>query len=148
MTDKEKLQGSKTIKVCTSRFTIRRINPLLDFGLEHMPQVFTSFQSARKTDKSPYDPKAIVEQMMRVVEAGVVEPPLVPVGKGDKRGHEDGLTVEDLFRDEECGFKLYSEIMLHSLNKFSGLKKVFFSLKMRLLWFIAWLKLTASYRAR
>lgn len=148
MSTKAELQGHKKVKVCHSQFTIRRINPLLDFDLEHMPQIFTSFQSNRKTDKSPYDPKVLLEQMMRVVEAGVVDPPLACVGKGAARGKEEGITVEDIFRDEECGYKLYSEIMLHSLNRFSGLKKVFFSVKTRLAYYINLAKLTESYRAR
>jgi hypothetical protein len=148
MNQKEQLQGHKIVKVCTSKFVIRRINPLLDFNLESMPQIFSSFQTRRKTEKAPYDPKLIVEQMMRVVEKGLVSPELVPVGVGDKRGKEDGITVEDIFRDEECGFKLYSEIMFHSLNKFSGLKKVFFSMKLKAVYYINLLKLTADCPAR
>jgi len=145
---KEELQGIKEVKVCHSKFKIRRINPLLDFELDHMPQIFTGFQSQRKTDKTPFNSKNVVEQMMRVVEAGVVEPALVPVGAGGKRGKEDGITVEDIFRDDECGYKLYTEIMLHSLNRFTGLKKVFFSVKIKLAYCIALARLTASYRAR
>ena len=148
MLDKAKLNGYKTVKVCSSKFVIRRINPVLDFDLEHMPQIFTGFQTQRKTDKTPFDNKAVVAQMMRVVEAGLVDPPLAPVGAGVKRGKEDGITIEDIFRDEECGYKLYTEIMLHSLNKFSGLKKVFFSIKIRLAYYIALARLTADYQAR
>lgn len=142
MPTKQELQGHKKIRVCNSNFTIRRINPLIDFDAEHMPQIFTSFQSARKTDKTPYDSKAIIAQMMKVVEAGLVDPPLVPVGKGAEKGKENGITIEDIFRDEDCGVRLYSEIMLHSLNKFSGLKKLFFSVKVRLAYFINLAKLT------
>lgn len=133
---KEQLQGHKVIKVCGQKFTIRKINPLIDFPADKMPQIFTTFKSERKTDKSAYSPAAIMEQMLRVIEAGVVTPPLVPVGKGDKRGKEDGLTAEDIFRDEETGVKLFQEIMLHSLNRYRGLKGLFFSIKTRFIYAI------------
>jgi len=129
---KEKCQGHKVIKVCGMKFTIRKINPLIDFPADKMPQIFTSFKSERKTNKSPFSPQALMEQMIRVIEAGVVEPQLVPIAKGDKRGKEDGLTAEDIFRDEEMAVKLFQEIMLHTLNKYRGVKGVFFSLKNRL----------------
>ena len=148
MLDKAKLNGYKTITVCHSKVVIRRINPILDFDLEHMPQIFTSFQSARKTDKSPVAPQNVLQQMMRVVEAGLVEPKLSPIGKGAARGNEGGITVEDIFRDAEFGSKLYSEIMLHSLNRFSGLKKVFFSVKIKLAFYINLLKIMASSHRR
>lgn len=145
---KEELQGHKRITICGSKFTIRKINPIIDFDLEHIPQIFSSFQSARKTEKTAYSESSLMQQMHRVVEAGLVDPPLVPVGKGDKRGKESGITVEDIFRDEEVGCKLFSEIMIHSLNRFRGMKKVFFSAKIRLEFFINWLKLTANFRRR
>jgi hypothetical protein len=148
MLTKASLNGYKTIKVCHSKFIIRRINPVMDFELEHMPQIFTAFQSRRNTEKSPVSEKNLVEQMMRVVEAGLVEPELTPIGKGKEKGKEAGITIEDIFRDQELGFKLFTEIMLHSLNQFSGLKKVFFSMKIRVVFFINWLKLMASYQAK
>jgi hypothetical protein len=143
---KEKLQGHKVVKVCGSKFVIRRINPIMDFPADKMPQIFTSFKSERKTDKTPYSATTILEQMIRVIEAGVVSPELVPVGKADKRGKEDGITAEDLFRDEETGVKLFQEIMLHSLNHYRGLKGVFFSLKNRLTFAINLAKNMATAR--
>ena len=143
---KDKLQGHKVIKVCGQKFTIRKINPIMDFPADKMPQIFTSFKSERKTEKSAFSATAIMEQMMRVIEAGVVYPPLVPIGKGDKHGKEDGITAEDLFRDEESGVKLFQEIMLHSLNRFRGVKGVFFSLKNRLTFAINLAKNMATAR--
>ena len=148
MKGKEQLQCHKTVKVCGSKFTIRKINPILDFEATDMPQIFTSFISMRNTDKSPYDNTAIMRQMMRVVSAGLVTPELVSIGAGEKRGREAGITVEDIFRDEECGVKLFQEIMFHSLNKYKGLKGVFFSLKTKLKYYTALAKLTASVPAR
>ena len=145
---KEQLQGYKKITVCGSKFVIRKINPILDFDLSHIPQIFSSFQSARNTEKTAYSESSIIAQMHKVVEAGLVEPSLVAVGKGEKKGKEAGITVEDIFRDEELGSKLFSEIMIHSLNRFSGMKKVFFSARIRLEFFINWLKLTANFRQR
>lgn len=143
---KEKLQGHKVVKVCGQKFVIRKINPIIDFPADKMPQIFTSFKSERKTEKSPYSPQALMEQMIRVIEAGVVSPELVPIGKGEKRGKEAGITAEDLFRDEEVGVKLFQEIMLHALNKYRGIKGVFFSLKNRLTFAINLAKNTALVR--
>jgi len=132
---KAKLHGHKVVKILGQKFTIRKINPVLDFPPENMPQIFTS-QSSKRDIGATYSPKSLMEQMYRIVEAGVVYPELVPIGKGDKKGKEDGLTVEDLFRDQEAGSKLFAEIMLHTLNKHKGLKSLFFSLKMRLSFWI------------
>jgi len=128
---KAKLNGHKTVNILGQKFVIRKINPVLDFSPEHMPQIFSGTTSKRDIGAT-YSPASLLEQMMRVVGAAVVSPELVPVGKGDKRGKEDGITVEDLFRDQEIGSRLFSEIMLHSLNTHKGLKSLFFSLKTRL----------------
>jgi hypothetical protein len=121
----------KKVKVGTGVYTIRRINPLLDFRSDNMPTIFSAYASARKVDPvkaaAAVDHKKAVEEMMAVVRAGVVEPVLVEVGKGDKRGREDGVTVEDIFRDAQHGLELYLAIMDHTLNRFTGLRKVFFS---------------------
>ena len=124
---KETLQGRKAVTVCGSKFVIRRINPLLDFPMERMPQVFTSFVSKRKQAETlPQDQKKILEEMRLVVEAGLVDPELVPRGK-------EGITVEDIFRDTDCGVRLYWEILWHSMYRLKGLKGVFFSIGKRLL---------------
>lgn len=145
---KQDLQGHKTVKIHGHRFVIRKLNPLIDFNFQNMPQIFSSFVSRRKTEPEPADPSRMLEQMMAVVNAGIVEPELVPVGKGDKKGKEAGITVEDLFRDAEIGSKLYTEIMLHSMNRFRGLKGVFFSLKNRLKFYITLAKITGNFRQR
>jgi hypothetical protein len=144
---KEKLQGHKTLSILGQKFVIRKINPVMDFLPEQMPNLFTGHNSKRDIGAT-FSPKVLLEQMQRIVEAGVVSPELVPIGKGDRRGKEDGLTVEDLFRDEEIGAKLYIEIMLHSLNRFRGLKSLFFSLKNRLRFWIVSLVVTGLGRQR
>jgi hypothetical protein len=128
---KSELLGYKTIKIGHMKFTIKRINPILDFPIGHMPQIFTAFTSRRDNSKA-IDPRVVMEQMMRVVEAGTVSPEFVPVGIGDKKGKEVGVTVDDLFHDSELGAKLFTEIIFHSLNQHRGLKSLFFSLKNRL----------------
>jgi len=145
---KEQLQGYKKIKINHAKFVIRKINPILDFEVNNIPQIFTSFQTRRKVKETIPDLKALIEQMKIIVEAGVVKPQLVKRGYGDKRGHEDGITVDDLFRNEEMGSRLFSEIMFHTLNRFKGLKSLFFSLKIKLLYFINLLKNTESYHQR
>jgi len=135
---KEKLQGWKRVKVNGSRYVIRKLNPLLDFPADRMPQIFSSFISRRPFDPEKLTPEArarLQEDLQTVLEAGVIKPSLVSVGKGDKRGKEDGITADDLMRDD-TGVKLYIEIITHSLNMFKGLKGVFFSLKTRLSLFI------------
>lgn len=134
---KKNLLGLKRIKINGMRFTIRRVNAMMDFPAEKVPQLFTEIQSARKPD--PTKPptaeqvRAMRDVMLNYIEAGVIEPRLVPVGAGDKNGKEDGITAEDLCRHEDMGMKLYWEILSHSLNTFKGIKGVFFSIKQRLL---------------
>jgi hypothetical protein len=137
---KAKLLGLKRINIKGMCFMIRRVNPLMDFPVEKVPQLFTEFQSARKPD--PTKPptieqiKSMREQMMAYIEAGVVEPRLVSIGIGEKNGKEDGLTAEDLCRDQDMGTRLYWAILSHSLNTFKGIKGLFFSIKQRFLLFI------------
>ncbi len=141
---KVKLQKQKKIKINGFKFTIKQINPLLDFEFDNIPQIFTSFTQKQSVDYRRDD--VILKQMMVIVEAGLISPDLVPVGKGEKKGKEDGITIEDIFRDMEIANKLFREIMFHSLNKFRGLKSLFFSLKIRLLYCINFVKLTKYSR--
>lgn len=144
---KQELRGHKTVKVNGHKFVIKKLNPIIDFQLNEMPQIFTSFVSRRKAEQEP-DPALMQRDMYKIVEAGLVEPELVPVGKGDKHGKEAGITVEDIFRDPEIGARLYSEIIFHSMCHFKGLKKVFFYLGNRVRYYIALGRLTASYRMK
>jgi len=142
---KAKLQGHKSVKIDGQKFIIRKINPVLDFMPEQMPQIFTAMSSRRDMSQT-VNPKVILDQMMRIVEAAVVCPALIPVGKGESKGREAGLTVEDIFRDEETGSRLFAEVMIHSLNRFKGLKSLFFSVKTRLLFWIASLGVIPAVR--
>jgi hypothetical protein len=134
---KQKLLGLKRIVINGMRFTIRRVNPMMDFPLDKVPQLFTEFQTSRKPD--PTKPptveqvQAMRDMMFAYIEAGVVEPRLSPVGVGDKNGQEDGITAEDLCRDQDMGIRLYWEILSHSLNTFRGVKSLFFSIKQKFL---------------
>ena len=49
---KEQLQQHKRVKIFGSWYTIRKINPLLDFSYEAMPQIFTAHFSNRPVDKT------------------------------------------------------------------------------------------------
>lgn len=144
--DKADIQGHMTVKAGGTKYTIRRLNPLIDFPADRMPQIFSTEASRRKVEPkaiTPSDEARAMRDMMAIVEAGIVGIqdgrgllPLVPVGRGDKHTREAGITVEDLFRDQDVGAKLYWDIMTHSLNRFKCLKKVFFYLKIRFLRFI------------
>ena len=109
-------------------FTIKPVNPLLDFPTDKIPQIFTNWQTARKIDpKAPEIPdlKRMQEDMYSIVSAGLESPKL-------SRKSSDGIIVEDLFRDPAIGVKLYYAILEHSLNKFRGLRRVFFSIGIKL----------------
>lgn len=60
------------------------------------------------------------DDMKMIVKAGLVAP---------KLGEE--ITIDDLFSNPDLGVKLYEEVLIHSLNRFSGLKGVFFSLRIK-----------------
>ena len=125
----EKLRGHKKLKINGMTFVIKRINPLVDFPANKMPQIFTEMNMTRRPlnpNPSQLEVKRQIQDMMTTIEAGVVEPELGPVGSKGK------LTAEDLFRDPGMGLKLFHEILDHSLNNFRGLKRVFFSIGIRL----------------
>lgn len=146
---KYKLLGIKTVKLSGWKFKIKRLNPLIDFEPDKMPQIFTSFQSQRKVDDSKWPEerqRKVESDIKEIVKAGVVEPLLVKVANGDGKGREGGITVNDLFRDPDLGYRLYVEIMAHSLNYFKGLKGLFFYLKIKQLLLMPWQKDTENYR--
>ena len=133
---KDNLGGFKTVYVNGFRFKIRRVNPLIDFESSQLPSLFTDNEwSVNNSCNPPQTPELIQKvqkQMYLYLEAGVIEPKLVPIGKDDKKGKEEGITVEDLFRDPSLGAKLFNEIILHSTSNEGGLKGLFFSIKKRL----------------
>ncbi len=150
---KDALAGVKTIKINGWVFKLKRINPLLDFHPDKMPQIFTDFQSRRQRKEPEVQDQAAQARkaqadMYAIIEAGLVEPQLVKVGQGDLRGKEDGITVEDLFRDADTGAKLYFEILAHSLNRFRGLKGAFFTLRLRQQLLTSWRNATAQDPAK
>ena len=137
---KNELAEVKTIHINSFKFKIRKINPILDFSQDKMPQIFTDFISRRqrKEENTFETSKRNQMDMYAMIEAGLVDPALVKVGLGDLRGKEEGLTIEDLFRDSELGIKLYFEILTHSLNRFKGLKGVFFSIRLKRNLLMSW----------
>lgn len=117
----------KTLKISGMEFTIKAVNPLIDFAADKIPQIFTDWISARKVEpKTPEAPdlKRLQEGMYSVIQAGLDKPKLF-------HKSADGLTVEDLFRDPTIGVKLYYSILEHSLNRFRGLNRLFFSIGIR-----------------
>lgn len=134
---KERLQDLKKVKIHGMNFTIKRLNPLIDFSVDDMPQIFTDVLSHRKEDPEKTRTTAELikmhKDMFSIIEVGVVEPKLVPIGIGEARGKENGITAEDLFRDPDIGYGVYVAILDHSLNRFRGIKKLFFSIKTKYL---------------
>lgn len=139
---KTELIGLKEVRVNGGKYTIKRINPLLDFDSSSMPQIFTTYQSRRKKteEPAPADAAKVLADMINVVRVGIVKPELVPVGNGELRGKEDGITVEDLFRDATLGANLYWEIVVHSLNHFKGVRGAYFLARTRRMLSISWLQ--------
>ena len=132
---KESLLGYKKIIVNGMRFTIKKVNPLIDFPPDKIPQIFTDFISRRKPPEKPTEIEfsKAKNDMSAIIKAGIVSPEL-------SNNEKEGITVDDLFRDPTMGPKLYIEIMSHSLNYFKGLKGLFFYQKIKLSFWMQWLK--------
>lgn len=145
---RESLQGYKEVTVNGQRFTIRRLSPLLDFPADSMPQLFTDTTRNRPDPNNPATQKRLIQAMYDVLLAGVVEPKLCPVGVGDRRGKEPGLTPEDIFRDPETGNKLYFAIMEHSLFRLRMWQVPFFLAVKALLRFTVWRRSMAERLTR
>lgn len=130
---KSDLLGLKKVRINGVTFTIKKLNPLLDFPPDRMPQFF-SYYLKRKPVK---EPEALsveqlrkgLDEMKLVVETGIVA--MKP----------EGFAINDLFRWGDTGSRLYLEILAHSLNHFRGLKGVFFSIRIKRLLFTSWQKL-------
>jgi hypothetical protein len=120
------------------RFVIRKLNPLVDFPANKMPQIFTSFVSNRKVSPDQKLPEAAIrkniEDLKNIIIAGLVEPKL-----------DDKLSIDDIISNSLRALKLYTEILVHSLNAFKGLKGLFFSTKIRQLLYIEYQKNLAGY---
>ena len=124
--DRAGLHGYKKVRVNGFNFTIRKINPIMDFTPETMPQIFTDFVNRSPLPEKEGHTKLLrsARDMGNVLVAGVVDPPL--------KGKDTLLAVEDLLSDLDTAQKLYWEIVIHSLNKFRGLRGIFFSARLRL----------------
>lgn len=133
-------------------FVIRRLNPLIDLEADKIPQIFTDHLTSRRPESSSDLPEAaakkLQEDIKSIVYAGVVKPDLLPIGKAEERGHEKGITADDLFRDQEIGMRLYIAIIDHSMLMHRGMKGLFFSLIRKLWLFTFWRKNTEKLRLR
>lgn len=122
---KEELQAHRKVGLGPYSFTIRRINPFLDFEPDRMPQIFALPRRKPEREDAPVKPaeaRRMIEDMVAVLEAGVVSPRLVPVGRGSKKANEEGITAEDLLRWDDIGALLYTEIIAWSLVKYRGVR--------------------------
>jgi len=130
---RKRLQQHKTIRIAGMKFVIKKINPLLDFSTDKMPQIFTSFISKRKIEPEQQINEVVLrrsqEDMKNIIIAGLIKPSL----NGE-------IKVEDIMTDPTLALRLYTEILVHSLNMFKGLKGLFFSAKIRHLLYIGYQK--------
>lgn len=135
---KEKLQGWRTVRINGWKFTIRKLNPMLDFPPDRMPKLFGEFASVRRPVPEPApkaDDKQALEDLKLTIVKGTVSP---AIGLTEK--DKADFTADDLLRNGDTAVKLYIEIMSHSLNMLSGLRGVFFYARIRHWLFTAWLK--------
>ena len=139
---KKKLRQYKTIRLAGMKFIIKKINPIVDFPQGKMPQIFTSFISRRKVEGEQPVSEAILrknqEDMKNVIQAGLIEPKL----------SDEGIHIDDILADSVLALKLYTEIITHSLNRFRGLKGVFFSRKIRRTFYSEWQKNMEKLQAK
>lgn len=139
------IRGHKRVRVNGMRFTIRRLNPLVDFTDGNMPQIFTAYYSRRPTVDAPQTIETMKKaqaDMYAVIRAGLVEPLIVA------EEAKDGLKASDLFRDPTMGPKLFIEIIAHSLQTFRGLKGLFFFHRIKLSLWTQWLKDMGVHRQK
>ena len=138
---KERLLDLKKIKVGGMKFTIKKINPLLDFPSDKIPQIFTDYYARRQNPKdfSQEDLERLDENIKPILKAGIYKPDIIPIDK-ENRWKEKGLTIEDLFIDRELAYTLFGAILNHSLVQFKGFEKVFFSIRQKLMQLTAWLR--------
>lgn len=131
--NRERLRQYKKLKISGMKFVIRKLNPLVDFPSDKMPQIFTTFISKRKADPEQQVNEAVLrknqEDMKAVIIAGVVKPEI-----------PKKVTIEDILADSMLALKLYTEIIIHSLNMFRGIKGLFFSIRLRRSFYIAYQK--------
>jgi len=136
-----RLRRYKTVRISGFKFVIRKLNPLIDFPDDKMPQIFTSFISRRKVDPEKQINEAALrktyQDMKNVIEAGLVYPEL-----------SENLTIDDIMADYVLALKLYTEIVVHSLNMFRGLKGLFFSLKTKRLFYTTYASNMESFQMK
>lgn len=120
---KAELQGRRVVKVGEFAFMIRRISPLIDFPEGNIPPILNPLLFRGKKGPVTKDSfvRGGVDDMISVIEAGVIEPKLVPVNRKD-RGNEDGITAEDLIRWGDVGSTLYAEIIAWSMIRHRGIR--------------------------
>lgn len=139
---KERLLDLKTVKIGGIKFVIKKINPLIDMPSDQVPQIFSDYNSSRVgASVTEKDIQRIDESIKPILKAGIYKPDLIPPDP-DNKFKEKGLTINDLFIDKQIAYKLFEEILNHSLDYFKGISGVFFSIKIKLWQFIQWLKNT------
>ena len=139
----EEIRGHKRVKINGMQFVVRKLNPLIDFPEDKMPQIFSAYVSRRPVADVPVEGAEAIrkarESMYAVIRAGVVWPRIV-----QEAAKDDGLKASDLFREPSLGAKLYVEIVSHSLNVFKGVKGLFFFHRIRQSLLTQWRKDTAG----
>lgn len=127
-----KFRGYKKIRLGGMTFIIQKINPLIDIQSKELPMIFTHIDPSNVRMRKLIEKVNLKDQikyMAPVIKAGVVEPPIM-------ENPNDGFTVEDFFVDPLIGYRLWEIILNHSLNRFKGIKGVFFSIMTKLYLFI------------
>ena len=139
---KENLQQWKRIKINGWAFTIRKLNPLLDFPGDKMPGLFTDIPPSRRGKETVPVPGAeskTLDNMRLIISKGVVSPVIAM-----KEDNSTAICVDDLFRDGDTAARLYIEIVAYSLTVFRGVRGLFFWAKIRQSLYTEWEKSMAQ----
>lgn len=121
---KERLRQYKTVKISGMKFVIQKLNPLVDFTADKMPQIYTAYISRRKPNPEQQVSEATLrksnEDIKNIISAGLVPDKI-----------DQDINIEDIMSDSYLALKLYTEILAHSLNMYKGLRGLFFSAKIK-----------------
>lgn len=106
----EHLRETKTVKISGVLFTIKKIN-MLDYlnGSKVLKQTYDTYKTDNKVSESSMN--QIKEMYTDVILASVIKPKLT------RKEGDEGIHIEEVFRDWDMASELYSQIMSYTYGK-------------------------------
>lgn len=122
--------GQKLVKVGGTPYVIRRIN-WMDFVTGRAPAIIQSALVGRNPEPAVRRMSYAegIAEVAATLRAGIVDPPVVPAN-GIKQGVAC-VTVEEMLHYPWHAMPLYKEIVIHSLNRYSGLRGFIMGIRLR-----------------